>query len=168
MIKDFSFSRFKFRFLRGFTLIELLIVMVIIAILSGISLFALQGTRSSTRDAKRKADLELIATGLELYKADCNYYPDSFPSPGEQLTGSGCTPSNNNIYIQAIPDDPDGSRNYLYVALGCNPTSTPSGCTRFRVLAALESKPTPTLPPDCTVSDPNCGTVICNYCIHNP
>lgn len=172
MKKNFSFSIFKFRFIRGFTLIELLIVIVIITILGGISLFALQGTRSSARDAKRKADLEHIASGLELFKADCTYYPYSFPSPGNPLTGSECTPPNNNIYIQAIPDDPDSSRDYRYAALGCvaNPSPPPDFfCPRFRVWAALESQPTPTLPPGCPAPIPSCGSgYTCNYCVHNP
>src|SRR5689334_22004949 len=59
----------------GFTLIELLVVISIIAILVGLSIFGLQGARESSRDAKRKADLEQIRSGIEIYRADCNTYP---------------------------------------------------------------------------------------------
>ncbi|MCK4588676.1 prepilin-type N-terminal cleavage/methylation domain-containing protein, partial [Candidatus Woesebacteria bacterium] len=60
---------------KGFTLIELLVVISIIGILLALSIFGLQGARKSARDSKRKADIELIRSGIEIYKADCNVYP---------------------------------------------------------------------------------------------
>jgi len=94
---------------QGFTLIELLIVITIIAILTGISVFALQGSREAARNARRKADLETLRAGLELFKADCNVYPTSLPNVGDRLNGAyGCAVAGNvnNIYIQSIPNDP--------------------------------------------------------------
>ena len=84
---------------QGFTLIELLVVIAIIGVLISISVFSLSDSRKTGRDGRRKADLELIRSGVELYKADCNSYPLSL---GTQLKGSG-TPSGcsvNNIYIK--------------------------------------------------------------------
>ena len=85
----------------GFTLIELLVVISIIGILVGVSIFGLSGARESARDARRKSDLELIKSGLELYRADCNRYPASLPAAGSNLVGS--TPPTacmaTNIYI---------------------------------------------------------------------
>ena len=63
------------RIKKGFTLIELLVVISIIGILIAVSIFGLSGARESARDARRKSDLELIRSGLELYRADCNAYP---------------------------------------------------------------------------------------------
>lgn len=148
---------------KGFTLIELLIVMAIIGLLAGISLFAMSGARESARDTKRKADLETIRSGLELYKADCNYYPNTKPSPGSQLTGvAPCNPVNSNVYIQAIPDDSDSGKNYIYIPLpsGCN-----NNCTGFRLWTALEEPGS--LPSYCT-SAPSCGSASCNYCVISP
>ena len=45
---------------KGFTLIELLVVISIVGILLGLSIFSLQNSKKSGRDAKRKSDLELI------------------------------------------------------------------------------------------------------------
>lgn len=154
-------------------MIELLVVMVIIAILSGISIFSLQGSKSSAQDAKRKTDLSQIASALEMYRADCGYYLYSpTPEPGRPLTG--CTsggPTPTYIYMQSWPSDPDPSRYYNYVALGCdtNPSPPPDYlCSRFRLWAALEANPTPTLTPDCPGPAPSCGSYTCNYCVHNP
>lgn len=153
---------------KGFTLIELLVVMSIIAILSMISLFALRGARESARDSLRKSDLEQIASGMEIYKSDCRFYPNAKPSPGSQLNGATapCSVGSGNIYVQAIPDDPDSDNNYMYQPLpsGCNSTNN---CTGFRLWALLEN--VETLPTYCpSASAPNCGSATCNFCIINP
>lgn len=141
----------------GFTLIELLVVISIIAILAGISLFGLGGARESSRDARRKADLELIRSGVELYKADCNSYPPtSSVVAGNNLTGDG-TPSScavANTYISGIPDDPITSRNYRYALVG----------TRYEICAALEQG---TGTQSCGGSS-NCGSDTCNYKVVSP
>lgn len=99
---------------KGFTLIELLVSISIIGILAGIALVALQGTRAGARDAKRKADLEEIRSGLAIYRADCGDYPADL---GTSLNGDG-TPAacaTGNTYIQSVPTDPAG-RAYSYTS----------------------------------------------------
>ncbi|OGM68647.1 hypothetical protein A2962_04755 [Candidatus Woesebacteria bacterium RIFCSPLOWO2_01_FULL_39_61] len=144
----------------GFTLIELLTVMSIIAILAAISIFSLNGARESGRDAKRKADLEAVASALELYKADCNYYPNTIPAAGNQFTGTACG-LGANIYMEAIPGDPLAGQAYFYEPLSC----VVANCTRFRFWAALEDPGT--TPSACTGS-PTCGGATCNFCVTNP
>lgn len=106
----------------GFTLIELLVVLSIMGILIGLTLFSIGGARESSRDAKRKVDLETIASALEVYKADCNRYPTGSGNPptgegnpasvlatsGESLTGYQLTGSclTTNVYLAKIPQDP--------------------------------------------------------------
>ena len=91
---------------------ELLIVMAIIAILAGLSLFALRGTRESARDGRRLADLETIRSALEIYRADCDYYPETSLTP---LT-TGCAPA-NNVYLEAVPTDDSAGRAYFYISI---------------------------------------------------
>ncbi len=122
----------------GFTLIELLIVMAIIAVLSGLSLFSLQSARKQGRDGKRKSDLEVIRSGLELYKADCNAYPAApLPTPGGKLTSPASCTGAVNTYIQTIPGDPSSNVSYPYTVTGStyslcsnleDSTNTTSGC----------------------------------------
>ncbi len=139
----------------GFTLIELLVVISIIGILMAISLFGLQGARESSRDARRKSDLELIRSGLEIYKSDCNIYPASL---GSSLVGSGSPTSCAvaNTYISSVPKDPlDPNRLYPY----SRPTTT-----TYILCASLENPPSPAM--DVTGCG-SCGTT-CNYKVTSP
>ncbi|KKQ98742.1 MAG: Type II secretion system protein G [Candidatus Woesebacteria bacterium GW2011_GWB1_39_12] len=138
----------------GFTIIELLIVMVIIAILAGLSIFAMGGARESARDARRKADLEQIRSGLELYKADCNVYPASL---GTSLTGDGSTPSclAANTYIQDVPTDPTSDAAYAY-----NQLTT----VTYTLCSHLEDPPSSPDITNCNACDPT----PCAYKVINP
>lgn len=147
----------------GFTLIELLVVISIIGILIGLSIFGLQGARESSRDAKRKADLELIRSGLEIYKADCNVYPQTLTWGGSLLgSGSPAACAIANSYISSIPADPISPTNiYFY-----NRLTT----TKYVICAALERTPNPA--PDPSGPIQNCGSCgsggSCNYVVTNP
>lgn len=138
---------------KGFTLIELLVVISIIGILMAVSLFGLQGARESSRDAKRKADLELIRSGIELYRADCNQYPDSLASP-LQGDNSSSSCADSNTYIEQVPTDPnDPTRTYLYSSTG----------TTYSICASLEQGGSTVT---CGGSS-DCGET-CNYKVTNP
>jgi general secretion pathway protein G len=115
---------------RAFTLIELLVVISIIGILIGLSIFGLQGARASSRDARRKADLEQIRSALEIYKADCNNYPLALSS---SLTGA-CPGPTVNTYMSSTPVDPVSAQAYSY--------TSPSGTT-YTLCATLEQSSTP-------------------------
>ena len=120
---------------RGFTLIELLVVITIVGILIGLSVFGLAGSRESSRDAKRKADLELIRSGIEIYKSDCNVYPTDAEVVTDTVlegTGSPASCAVANIYIQKVPGDPDGG-DYCYNRVT---TVTFDLCAKLESLAA--------------------------------
>jgi len=140
-------------------MIELLIVMMIIGVLAGLSLFSLQGARKQGRDGKRKADLETIRSALELYKADCNRYPapGSIPSPGNALSATcgGVT----NTYINKWPGDPSGSSYGKYGYTSAAPYAT------YTLCAPLEDPPSPA---NDTSGCPSCSPASCGYKTINP
>lgn len=142
--------------LNGFTLIELLVVISIIGILLAVSVFGLMGARQASRDAKRKADLESIRSGLEIYKADCDGYPTSL---GTSLLGSPppTTCSSSNTYIASVPKDPmDPAQTYAY----SNPTTS-----TYVLCALLERAPSPVMD---TTGCGSCTAAACNYKVTNP
>lgn len=138
-------------------MIELLIVMLIIGILATISIFALNGVRSSGRDAVRKANLETISSALEMYKADCGTYPPpSGNSVGSSITGDGsvgCPAS--NVYLDEAPQDPLGG-DYYYN----RPTSS-----TFILCSTLENPPSPA---NNTTGCGSCAGGACEYKVVNP
>lgn len=123
MTSQFTIHNLKFRNNKGFTLIELLVVISIIGILVALSIFGLNGAKESARDAKRKADLEQVRSGLEIFKADCNVYPGNGSGNGnlDLTSGTGTLVGNNstssclstNTYL-TIPADPVSSYHYRY------------------------------------------------------
>ncbi len=141
---------------KGFTLIELLVVISIIGILLSLSFFGIQNARQSSRDGKRKSDLESVRSALEMYKADYGKYPST--SGGMNLSS---LPSLSPNYISSIPADPlGGSRNYTYAC-----TSVVDGnCVSYVLCASLESASGSVS--GCGAS---CGSgVNCNYQVRNP
>lgn len=155
---------------QGFTLIELLVVLSIMGILIGLTLFGVSGARESSRDAKRKSDLELIRGAIEVYRADCNRYPvgnsdtlDALATSGTSLTGDNSTTScsSTNTYISDIPLDPrDPTSNYWYYS---------ADGTTYELCAALEQGPDAADTVYCGTST-NCGGALnhCNYKVTNP
>jgi general secretion pathway protein G len=118
---------------RGFTLIELLVVITIIAVLSAVGMVMFTNAGKSSRDAKRKADLESIRQALVLYRSDNGCYPGSLNmSTGDPLIAGSAS------YISSPfptdPRSPDQDYTYIYVSSG------PSGCKNsFFLKAKLES-----------------------------
>lgn len=148
---------------RGFTLIELLVVIAIIGMLSSIVLASLNSARSKARDARRIADLNSIATGMELFYGQTGRYP---MSPGHATweghwyyfsqcleTGvncgfsvSGYQPAMSQVPQdpqQPTPDDPnDGGVTYY--------PGYPTGCDgqSYRLAVLLENTTHPALQSD--------------------
>ena len=104
---------------KGFTLIELLVVMAVIAILIAVSIFAFSSVQMRSRDAKRKADLALVQSALEQYRADQHNYPVTGNVGIGTTTNSLKSPDGSITYLKSMPADPlvPTSTQYTYLAL---------------------------------------------------
>ncbi|MBU0613046.1 type II secretion system GspH family protein [Patescibacteria group bacterium] len=95
---------------KGFTLIELLVVIAIIGLLATIAVVALNSARTSSRDAKRIADVRQVQTGLELYfNAETDYPTCTTAATVASLDGAGCA-DGITTYVSGISNvyDPSG------------------------------------------------------------
>ena len=88
---------------KGFTLIELLIAVSIIAILISIGVVSYGSVNKRSRDAKRKGDIEQLRSGLEMYRADNGYYPNT--GSGSWADASGLSTALVPTYLPSIPSD---------------------------------------------------------------
>jgi prepilin-type N-terminal cleavage/methylation domain-containing protein len=161
---------------KGFTLVEVVVVVGVIAMLAGVMIIMLDNSRKTSRDEKRKIDLQTIQAGMEEFNSHCRTYlstdsyyhrfdPARFPQPptlsGYQWVADlrgykTCIPS--NVFLDPIPEDPQKpDRIYRYTRV-----STGQG---YVLCAALEIPPT--TPMDVSQCGGRCGNYDCNYIIES-
>lgn len=128
---------------KGFTLLELLIVLGIISIIMLLGSSVYSGVQKKSRDAKRKGDLNIIRSSLELYRTNFSYYPSSLDE-NEFISN----------YLKIDPSDPNPSQDYNYTAPICS-----SG---LRCDYTLGTKLELSNAASCLSG---CGNVSCNFCL---
>jgi len=98
----------------GFTLIEIIIVVAIIALLALLAIWTLRSKIDRANDARRKADLQKIATAFE------DYYSDEECYPVETILAN-CGGSELKPYLDSIPCDPVYKTPYCYLPIETSP-----------------------------------------------
>lgn len=101
---------------RGFSLVELLVVVSIIGILAGVITVSSGSARAQGRDTKRQADLQLVASALELYRLEKRTYPpeSSISAPTALDWTTQLKPVLSPQYISSWPVDPSASSGFSY------------------------------------------------------
>jgi prepilin-type N-terminal cleavage/methylation domain-containing protein len=164
---------------RAFTLVEMLVVIAIIALLTGIIMTNLSGSKAKSRDAQMISDIGQIQLALGLYFDRCNQYPTTIQNPPAASNGCPKDSNGNQItigsYIGKIPVPPGGSpTSYDYAV---NNTTAP---TDYVLHAKLEKSNdsitknglTSSSPGSFTIVFPTSGTFSCSdasdsleYCV---
>jgi len=95
-----------------------MVVVAVIAIVTGIIISGVIGSKTKSRDAKRSSDLSQIVYALGQYFDKCNQYPSAIST----TTANGC-PSGVTLgsFMSTIPSDPTPGHSYGYSATGTPP-----------------------------------------------
>ena len=102
---------------KGFTLVELMIVIIIIAVLTGIAVPSYMTLNNRAKESTTKSEMKNIATALGLYQTENEDYP---------LTAG--YPAGLASYMNLVPQDDAWSHLYTYIsAAGSNYTLTSLG-----------------------------------------
>lgn len=105
----------KNRFTTAFTIVELLIVVVIVAILAGITVLAYDTIFGNSEAAAAKSDLKTLSSELQLERMDSGVYPPNLGAIGVDTETDAYTldyRSTNNSYCLAAYLAGDSERSF--------------------------------------------------------
>lgn len=126
--------RHLYRKEKGFTLVELMIVIIILAILTGIAVPSYMVLRTRARTSAAKAEMKNIATALEMYNADYEVYPLTADYPDDLVMGPGATGIDAVAYMDPVPITDGWGDDYGYVSAGATYTLSCNAGTAAAVL----------------------------------
>ncbi len=146
---------------RGFTIVELLIVIIVIAVLAGISIVAYNGVQKRTNDTERQTDMNSVGKKLAEFRILNGHYPrhddmvnnnliwihsnlpglsdDSLVAPGgvDANSFSGPTSPALNVYSYRAYFDDDGGIQRFCSQTNLNNTGygnrTVNDCNRYEL-----------------------------------
>jgi len=118
-------------------MIEILVVVTIIGILYGTAALTYSSLTRSSRDARRRADLEQIRAALEMYRSSETTANGQYPT----FNASNCANlvtdiTNFTNYLPIVPVDPKPGppANFFYL---CD--SSPAGYTLYSTVESVDS-----------------------------
>ncbi|MDP8216970.1 MAG: type II secretion system protein GspG [Candidatus Kaelpia imicola] len=121
----------------GFTLAEIVAILVILSLLSGVITPQIVKTIKKGRDARRIADIDSLASALQIYHLDNTVYPTA--AAWTYSTGAFLGDLTTGNYITQTIEDPknDATYKYAYIRVAGDDPYAVIGCTKFEQLASM-------------------------------
>jgi general secretion pathway protein G len=92
---------------KGFTLVELMIVIIILAVLTGIAIPSYLALRNRARIQATRSEMANVGSAIEMFAADTDLYPLTANYPAG-ITGGG--------YMNPVPGTDAWGNAYVYVS----------------------------------------------------
>ncbi len=102
--------------LRAFTLVEMLLVLAILALLAGIALPKLTGSKERANVSAAKTQISAFGTALDMFEVDNGHYPKGKGGLNDLVTQPRDA-QNWHQYLDNVPLDPWGHP-YIYECPG--------------------------------------------------
>jgi prepilin-type N-terminal cleavage/methylation domain-containing protein len=102
---------------KGFTLVELMIVIIILAVLTGIAVPSYLALRNRARESATESEMKNIATALELCQADTESYPADYTTITAYMNPIPTTDSWTHAYVYTLGA---GGSSYTLESWGAN------------------------------------------------
>ncbi|MCH8551037.1 MAG: type II secretion system major pseudopilin GspG [Natronospirillum sp.] len=106
----------------GFSLIELMVVLVIIAVITGLVAQNFIGRDDEARVQAVRADFNSVENALQMYRLDNGHFPSNEQGLDALMSEPSGSPTPRNWrgpYLRSVPRDPWGN-DYDYVNHGSN------------------------------------------------
>lgn len=125
---------------------EVAVVTAVICFIAAISWYQVILGEMKTRDAQRKADVEMVSRGLNKYYLDYKVFPMEATSGGKMVAcgymgrevcewdGGPVVDEDGVVYINKLPNDPYHMKGYRYVY------KVNESRTAFRIYISLENR----------------------------
>jgi general secretion pathway protein G len=113
---------------KGFTLVELMVVIIILAVLTGIAIPSYLSLRNRARIQATRAEMQNIGTAIAIYEADMGAYPATTVAALITALESDDS-SGTGAYMANVPTEDAWAAAYTYVLASGSYTLTSTGAT---------------------------------------
>jgi len=111
---------------KGFTLVELMVVIIILAVLTGIAIPSYLALRNRARIQATRSEMQNIATAIAVYEADKGYYPATRMAACVTALETDAD-ANSGPYMADVPTNDAWGNAYTYTLADGSYTLTSTG-----------------------------------------
>ena len=114
---------------KGFTLVELMVVIIILAVLTGISVPSYLALRNRARIQATRSEMQDIATVISVYEADRSGFPVATTVAAMATALEDVDTSGDDVYVESCPTEDAWDTSYTYTGTADTYTLTSTAGT---------------------------------------
>ncbi len=115
---------------KGFTLVELMVVIIILAVLTGIAVPSYMALRNRARIQATRSEMQNIATAIAIFEADTGSFPVATTAAALETALEGADSSGDDVYMENCPTTDAWNASYVVSsAVGSYTLTSQAGTT---------------------------------------